>query len=586
MNPIRHLSNVPRSLLIACFMMFVLLAVRIVTTAAPIMASDEYAYFATAKFSTEAGSVFAFDPGMQAVGNRIYPLLYRGWDYLGDGHAASVGRLFNALLFVLGAFVLFPMFSRIFDRRAALQSALLYLLMPFAFYATTLLPEVEFQISVYLAVLVVVLAGPRPSYQSIVVAAALSALSYFIKPHAAALIGATAVYMLATGWLQREKSRSERLMLSISRSALYVASSAILILLITKLVPAGPAAGGEVVASFYRSYIDRIFDVHYILSNLAGFADYFAGHLWLLLALFAPGLWFVLTAGGRLLVSCFGPARSAPSEEGSASAYFAMYVLLLLLAFLAMIAVFTNVAGAVSDFEKYRLHGRYLAPILPLLLGCSVWAVNQFRGRVAPALGLIALVTFVLLGRGLYKLFPWDYPEAFGLFGPSLRYWGFQGAASWAVWVILLAGIVGYGLKVARPRISSGYMAFLAIAMISSNLQMWRWVDYHVEANKSAVAAADAIESYLGDAPAGSGLVLTLDRYGRAPYLLMGLDHPQFVRTTSQGATISAAEIPPGTRWIVAPIDAQLVIPGASEGTFGDQRLYLIKPTEAPGPGG
>ncbi|HEY0661753.1 MAG TPA: glycosyltransferase family 39 protein [Lysobacter sp.] len=581
MNPTRLLSSVPRSLLVAAFVAFAFMAMRVVTVGSPIMASDEYAYFGTAKFAGEVGSIFQFDPGMQAVGNRVYPLLYRGWALVGHGDTASVGRLFNSLLFVLGTFILFNIFMKVFDRRSALLAAILYLLMPLSFYAVTLLPEVEFQVSVYLVALVVALAGPRPSYARIAVAAALSALAYFIKPHAAALIGATGLYFVATAWLQREEPRSRRLVLSIGRGACYWGLSALLIVLVSKLVPVGSASGGEVVSSFYRSYVDRIFDVSFITANLAGLADYVGGHLWLLLALFAPGVCFVVISGCRLLLSALRSASPDAQAEVPASAYFALYVLLLLLAFLVMISVFTSTAGMLSDFEKYRLHGRYLAPVLPLLLGCSVWAVGQRQGRMAAVLGLVALVTFVLFGRGLYKVFPWDYPDAFGLFGPSLRYWGFAGALEWTAWAILLAGIVGYLALALNRRPRAGYVAFVVVVALASHAQMWRWVDFHVESNRPAVAAADAIESYLGDAPTGSGLVLTLDRYGQAPYLLMGLDHPQFVRTTTKGSTLSALELPPGIRWVVAPQSAQLVVPGASESVFGDQRLYLLEAQES-----
>ncbi|MDR7100825.1 hypothetical protein J2X04_003206 [Lysobacter niabensis] len=582
MNLIRLFANVPRSLLAAVFVVFALLAMRVVTTGSPIMGSDEYAYFGTAKFADDAGTIFQFDPGMQAVGNKVYPLLYSGWESVSHQDAGSVGRLFNSLLFVLGAFVLYGIFARVFDRRSALYSAILYLLMPVSFYATTLLPEVEFQVSVYLVTLMVAMAGRKPSYRSIAAAAALSALSYLIKPHAAALICACGLYWFATGMLQREGALPRRLARAAGRAAWYFGLSAFFIMAITKLAPGNRAAGGDVVASFYRSYVERIFDVDFLLANLTGFVDYAGGHLWLLLALFAPGLVFVAASSGRLMGQAWrAKSGSSPVDEMPDSSYFALYVALLLLAFLAMIAIFTSSAGELSDFEKFRLHGRYLAPLLPLLLGCSVWAVAQRPGRLVPLLGLAALVAFVFVGRGLYKIFPWDYPDAFGLFGPSLHYWGFTGASTWTVWVILLAGILGYLAQACGVRARLSYMAFVLVVALASHTQMWRWLDFHVESNRSTVAAADAIETYLGDAPTGSGLVLTLDRYGQAPYLLMGLDHPQFVRAASNGQVVAAKDIPAGVRWIVAPQAAQLVVPDASERSFGNQRLYLLKQSQA-----
>src|SRR3546814_9422384 len=68
------------------------------------------------------------------------------------------------------------LFTRVFDRKSALMSALLYLALPLSFYATTLLPEVEFQLSIYLVAGVIVLAGPRPRYLFIALTAAFCVL--------------------------------------------------------------------------------------------------------------------------------------------------------------------------------------------------------------------------------------------------------------------------------------------------------------------------------------------------------------------------------------------------------------------------
>ena len=114
------------------------------------MASDEYAYVGAARYAATPEQMYQLDPGMQPLGNKAYPVLYSAWQHVSPERPELVGRVFNAGLFVLGSLLLFGIFRRIFDRDSALVSALLYLAFPFSFYSITLLPEVEFQVSVYL----------------------------------------------------------------------------------------------------------------------------------------------------------------------------------------------------------------------------------------------------------------------------------------------------------------------------------------------------------------------------------------------------------------------------------------------------
>jgi len=566
---------IPGTLLLAAFVAFVVLVLRIATVESPIMASDEYAYFANAKYADAVAQVHQLDPGLQEVGNRIYPALYGVWKTIAPHHEALAGRIFNALSFVLGAFVLFAVFTRLFDRESAVMSALLYLALPLSFYSTTVLPEVEFQLSIYLVAGVVVVAGERPRYAFVAAAAALCALSYFIKPHALALILACAAYWFATGLLEREAPARDRWCRALCRGALFCVITGLLIVAVGKLFPTSSATGAGMMPSFYRGYIDRIFDGAFLSANLASFAKYVGGHLWVLLVFFTPGLLAIAGAVRDLLRGRVGTLDAGDAARRR-RAYFAIFVALTLAAFVSMVALFTSSAAMESDFERDRLHGRYLAGLLPFLLAYSVWASNRAASRVVPVLAIVALVSFALVGPELYRVFPWDYPDAFGFFRPALGGWNFDGALNWPVWWLLAIGTVCWLLALRFRMSRRPFIAFALVWMLAGHAQMWRWQAYLSGHNRPIIEAATGIDMFLGDVPAGSGLIATSDRYGQTSTLLMGLDSPQYVRTFAVDARLTQSDIPEGVHWIVVPRSMGVDVAGSAELDFGGQRLVLL----------
>ncbi|MDZ4325781.1 MAG: hypothetical protein U1A73_12335 [Pseudomonas sp.] len=536
------------------------------------MASDEYAYLAEARYSETPDLVFQFDPGMQAVRNKVYPVLFTVWESISPRHAELVGRIFNSFLFVCGGFLLFEVFRRVFDRRSALISALLYLALPFSFYAITLLPEVEFQVSVYLVSLIVVLAGPRPPAWMVVVAASVCALGYFIKPHAAAMIAACAVYWFVTGLLEREATFAQRFMRGSFRAGLHLAVALTLIVVVGKIGASGSSAGG-VVPSFYKDYLGQILSGGMLASRIGSLLDYLGGHLWVMAAYFTPGLIAVLLAVRTLLSRGLAVEGSAIDER---RAYFALYVALMLLSFLAMVGLFTTSAAELSPAERFRLHGRYLAALMPMLLAFSVWASGRFRHRGVGILAVAAVVSFGLVGRTMYRLFPWDYPDAFGFFNPSAAYWSFDGELSWTLWVVLIAAV---GCWIASLRLRSAripFVVFTLVWMLASQAQMWQWLKQQSATTRAYVDSANAIEHFLGQVPVGSGLVLTEDRYGQTSSFLMGFDTLQRVLTVPDGKRVGNRDLPADIGWVVAPADVDVELEGAAELSFGNQRLFLL----------
>jgi hypothetical protein len=578
--------RIPGLLLAAAFAMFAVLVLRVIAVESPVMASDEYAYFMAAKYDHVRADVYKYDPAMQAVGNEVYPIVFNVWEMLSAERTAMVGRVFNALLYVLSSFVLFAIFARSFDRKTAVISAILYLLFPFSFYAITLLPEVMFQFCVYLIVLVTLGTLRWRAPLAILLPAAVAALAYFIKPHALAVIAAVAGFYFAAPLAESSKGLLvRRLAWGLVRAVLFLAATALFIYLV-KLLSKDAADDGQLVGSFYASYLSRLSSPAYLLRNLWSMLDYVGGHLALLLAMFTPGILAIAVACSRISKIWRRPAGEIASMAADdRQNMLALMVGLLAIALLLMIAAFTNAASETSEFEKYRLHGRYLAPLLPLLLGFSVWAVGKAAStRLVGVVSLASLAFFVFYLRFQYHIYPWDYPDAFVFFTSKMTYWGMPGTNDWLVWLVFLAGIV-FAASCIRGRLQlASYVTFLVVLMLGSHVQMANWLRTHSQSNRPTIEAADAIGDYLGPAAPGTGLLLVADRYGKSSYFLMELASLQHVQSIAPGGRISASGIPGGVTWLVAPGDVTVESCVDQRIRFGDQALYMLRVDAAGSP--
>jgi hypothetical protein len=563
----------PTSLILGVFVVFALLAVRVVAIDSPVMGSDEYAYFQSAHFDAARDQLFQMDTHIQRVDNKVYPWLYRLWSTASLERVADVGRLFNAFLYGACALLLFAIFQRLFDRRVALISALLYLAFPFSVYATMLLPEVEFQFSVYVLVSIWVFGPPLPSWQRILLAAAAGAFGYLVKPHAAAAILASAVWLGVAGLrLPYEAGLRRRIVGATWRVALFVAATFIFMKLFGRLLD--PRTSGAVVSSFYAKYLEGLRSPQYLLEHAGTTAMYAAGHLWLLCVFFLPAFPLLVADSwawlrGREVIGSVG--RKSFSSGAAAT-----FVLMLVLALVGMVAVFTDAAAAGSDFEKDRLHGRYLAILFPLLLAYAVAGVYKTPAKLLAALGLLALWTFALLGPGIFQLYPWDYPDAFGFFTPTPGRWTYDGALSWTCMAILIVGTLAWVTFAVSPYRRAAYAAFALGLMLLSHLQTGAWLAAQSRYAQPSIDAGNAVAAYLGEQPAGKGMVVTTDRFGQASYLLAAIDSLQYVRVLHADETLREKTLPASVQWVVAGSDIQVDLPSAAELSFGSYRLYLL----------
>jgi len=569
-------GNAPRALWIAMLIMFFLMAIRVASINSPVMGSDEYAYFHAAKYAGSGEQLYALDPYLQRVDNKVYPWLYRAWASGSVQHADTVGRLFNSLLYCLAALLLFGIFRRCMDRRSAVLAALLYLVMPFSFYATTLLPEVEFQVSIYLLVLVWLADRGPSTWLQMVLGALVSATAYLIKPHAAAAILASAAYLTwSRAGLAAGGSALRRVALGMLQALAYLACTVLLIKLLRHLLD--PAGSSAIVASFYQAYLDRLRDPHYLLKSLGSIAGYVGGHLWVWLVFFAPGVVALLAdlrhwlPWRRPLV----PAAEAPMDE--ARRKLTLFLFLLAAAMLCMVALFTDAAAAGSEFERGRLHGRYLEALLPFLLAYAMWWTGRGAARWVALVGVAAMLSFVLWGRFWFHLYPWDYPDLFGLFDGKIRYWAFDHMARWPLRLSVALALVCWAAFAFTRHRRFSYVVFVAGSMLAAHGQMSAWLRAENELTQQVLTDGEAIRALLGDSAAGSGLVATYERFGQASYLLAAMDTQQHVLELKPGAALDPQVLPKGTSWVVAPKAMEVRLPDAWRIDVGSQSLYLLE---------
>lgn len=563
----------PTSLVLGVFVVFALLAVRVVAIDSPVMGSDEYAYFQSAHFDEARDQLFELDPNIQRVDNKVYPWIYKLWSAASAQRVADVGRLFNAFLYVTCALLLFAIFQRMFDRSIALIAALLYLAFPFSIYATMLLPEVEFQCSVYALVAVWVFGAPLPSWKRILLAAAVGALGYLIKPHAAAAVLASAVWLGLAGLrLPYDAPLGRRIRSAAWRVVLFVVATFFFMKVFGRLFD--PRASGSVVSSFYASYLDSLTRPGYLLAHLGKTAMYAAGHLWLFCVFFLPAFPVLLSDSWAWMRGRDVPVTIAGREYSRGAA--ALFVLLLVLAFVAMVAVFTEAAAAGADIEKGRLHGRYLALLFPLLLAYAVAGIYRTRASSLAVLGLLAMWSFALVGTRIFQLYPWDYPDAFGFFEPVSGRWSFDGALSWTCTGTLVAGTLAWLAFALSPYRRAVYGVFVLVTMILAHLQTGAWLAAQSRYAQSSIDSGNALVAYLGDRPVGSGMIVTTDRWGQVTYLLAAIDSLQHVRTVRPSDVLRESNLPPGVEWVVAASDIQVDLPSAAQLSFGPYRLYLL----------
>ena len=531
-------------LLIACGVLL-----RVETTPAPIYASDEYAYL---KHGLDLGKPLvagpARDPGLQGLSNFVYSWIVRLAGRL-TGDPTPAIRVLNFVCYFIGLpFLGGWLLLKRSGRSAVFLFIGLLAVLPSSVFVLSPMPEILFAtIYTAIAILTVLLLARAPTCAGLIAGAGLAILAY-IKPHGLAAMVGFAVFFLVHSlkrWREREWPR--RLL-----PLTFLAGVALGVFCINAAILGQLTFAPQFVGNLYAGAVQAAFSWSHFLQaakTVIGFACLhglilimlfplaFAGALQAVIHLFYPKVqiaWSVFDDLSLLTLICAG-------------------------AFIAMIAHYTHYIAFGGASLSNLLLGRYLIVLFPSLLLITAHLCSALQRPSESQLGsylrnrwvigtflLTVIVTCWLLRHA--KLFPWDYPELFGLYSQPNSYWG------WVAPLHLRTPILATGLLLLLAcLIRPFYVAqlfVLAQAMFfgASLFLVTFWQETHARTYAAPIAAAGRIlRTEVG--PEGEDLLLVgSDRYGDVSYALCGLLANPWVKIFPNDAELPGSMVPPGVK--------------------------------------
>jgi hypothetical protein len=544
------------------------LLARAQMTGAPIMASDEYPFNVLGRFP--GIDLFALDPALQRVDNRLTFALLRTWSRLEGGSGVAITRLVHVMEWLLVAGILYLAFRGVVSEAARGVGALATLLLPSAFYALTVMPETDLVFMVaLLGWSLVVLVPSRPLAGSSL-AGVISGVALLLKPHAMAWIPAVLLTLATAAFLERSDHRRRRRFLL--ATGLYLVGWYAGFLLTWRLTSGAwslnPA--DALGLKFYGSIAAKAAGSGFTATNALSVAGYLLGHLVVIGLLFGPALASATAAVLRARTN----GQCGP--EGVAGAF----VLSMLVFHLGMIAQFSASVGSNESGEAMRLHGRYLGVVLiflPFYYFQFLEAASPRAARWAALGGLLLVVLLVVVVIPNFKIFPWDYPELFAFYrSPNHYAWNYSGTPIWMGSALLGCCLAGFVTVLAKPRwIRPVFAIQLFMVLAGGHVQVQRWLDSHLKATGDTSRIGEAIGRTLSPAAPGDGLVIGNERYGQMSYLLFGLGNAPRVMVKEAGSAILDDDVK-GAKWVltIRPYDVRFTYRTSIR--FGEFVLYPL----------
>jgi len=337
-----------------------LLLLRNVALESPLMAGDEYAYFAAAQTFPHSAERFISDPHLP----RIYSPVFAAY-----GHAlfAAASRpeylmkALNVLAFAGAVAVFLSLLPVVGGRSPSRLLAALLLLTPISAYTAYFMPESTYGLFfAALAWAMVKVLPVRPLAGAAMAGATVGAM-LLIKPHALALF--VAVPLTLAAWTAAPARLRPRLTTVAAGAGVFAAACYVTLVIVNLLLsPRLELHPLTFVGAVYRPYLSGGSSPAAWLERQRALAAILAGHLIVLGALLSPA---AAVAAGQLRRLHRLPAEAAGTAERH------LYVLVCFAAAVAittvgMTTVFTMVAAQSSAIEHLRLHGRYYSFFLPL----------------------------------------------------------------------------------------------------------------------------------------------------------------------------------------------------------------------------
>lgn len=365
----------------------------------PAIFADEWYYSKMARLTPLSEAI---------VPSYLYLWLFRGSMACGDGFLDCV-RFGNALFWVGGGFLFYLVARNYMPRLLAIALVVAGLLAPTNLYTSFFMPEATY----YFGFAALSWAALSPAAwtvrQRALAAGLVVGLMSLVKVHAVFLIPALSLFLAVLAWNEGGAGRLGK--------AVVAAVVAPVAALLVKF-GVGYLIAGEPALSIFGSFYGNTASSTGNTSKLALLAPAFInfrGHLMALTILASLPLAMLL----HLMLS-----RAARRQSGSSLGNLQFWTLLMLASTAGLTVAYTASISGIGPKEVLRLHLRYYAFVLPLLL---MLAANAFarppEPLPAPSRRLAWLVTAGLLGvlafaawrLPTYAITPVDAPEISGI---------------------------------------------------------------------------------------------------------------------------------------------------------------------------
>ena len=549
----RPFFDVPgrRQIVIVLTIVGALLLAKNLMLESPLMAGDEYGYFAPSQTFPNLSERFAGDPYIP----RYYsPVLSACGALLAviSNHPELLLKIFNTVAFVSIVLVFLALIGR-FDRAMVTPiAAAVFVLLPSSAYAAYFMPEIMYTLLFALLTWAVVLVLPSRVTTGAIVSGVIIGVMLLVKPHALALCLAM---LLTFGALLVAPSSAwpDRRRVIVTTVPLFLVSAYLTMIsingVISRHLDLSPLA---FVGTVYHGYFASGVSASSWIGRGGELLSILGGHLVVFGALIAPAV----ALGFVELRGLYMRRASADGADERSRFLLIVFTACVTALTLGMTVNFTGQAAHMEDAYYVRLLGRYYSFVIPLFLviffasyrtspeGHERWL------RIGAAIGcFIAIVLFHLEGQR--TIYPFDYPEAF-----VFSSWHGNTGAGFAATVVTQLGIAlavaGYALMLWRGRSARLVYPALLIALFAiSNVRVTAWQFTNSLDNSGLRADARSMSRIIAPSERNDGLVVGPEWNGALAYFLFNFGSSAHVLVRPEGSPITAADLPAGTRWVV-----------------------------------
>ena len=524
------------------------------TLETPLMAGDEYGYFAPVQTFPDLSARFAVDPylpryyspAFTVVGTALSRVSQRPEVLLKVVHTAGF----------VGIVLVFLALSRALARGGPRPlTAAVFMLLPSSAYTAYFMPEMTYTFLFALLSWVVAIIFPARMLSGAVLSGVVVGTMLLTKPHALALFLGTFLTLAALFVAPSSIRPARRRLLALI--PLFMLSSYVTVVcmngVIARRLELSPLA---FVGAIYVPYFARDLSAVSLLGKLPRLLAILGGHLIVFGTFVALGA----ARGGAELRRLY-TTRTALDNGDRVRFLLIVFTGCATLWTIAMTVYFTAQATNVVPTDYFRLHGRYYSFVIPLYL---VLFFGLSRDSAEADANDSWLLTGTIIGCGLSVLlyyvasrrtiYPFDYPEATVFSGwhgaPG------SGLATLSVDAVTHIGIgialVGYVVMLWRRHLARVVYPILLIALFSvSTARVTAWQRTNSIKNAGLRADARSMRKLLAVSERDNGLVVGPEWNGRLAYFLFNFGSSAHVLVRPAGSDITTADLPVGTRWVV-----------------------------------